>query len=387
MRSVWPILIMAFASAGQVRAGAVEGPAEGSIIANQYIVSLKSDAPTLQAMEEYVQSEADRLTATYGATILFKYSAAFPGVALKVLPDQVEALSNDPAIKLMEADRIVRISAVEVNATAGLDRIDARTGLDRKYNFSKTGKGVNVFVIDTGILRTHQEFTGRVGAGFTAVNDGQGTNDCNGHGSHVSGTIGGTVFGVAKEVTINPVRVLDCNGSGSNSAVIAGLDFVTKHAVKPAVANMSIGGAPSNQVDAAVNAAIQSGIVFAIAAGNDNANACNTSPARVPDAITVGASQTNDKRASFSNFGSCLDIFAPGVNIQSVGIRSNVSTAILSGTSMACPHVAGVAALLLEGAPTATAKEIRDQMIANATPNVVSGAGLNSPNRLLFSNP
>ena len=187
MKNVWPLLLIATVSWGQVKAGEAEITAEGSIIENQYIVSLKTRIPALQEMEEYVQKEADRLAATYGATILFKYSAAFPGMALKVLPDQLAGLSNDPAVDLIEADRIVHISEVQENATVGLDRIDARAGLDKLYNFSKTGKGVNVFVVDTGILRTHQEFKGRVGKGFTAVNDGRGTDDCNGHGSHVSG--------------------------------------------------------------------------------------------------------------------------------------------------------------------------------------------------------
>lgn len=402
MRTVWPLILLAAAwnpaqaveDQSPVQRGAVQqNPAQdvalplGEVIPNQYIVSLKSEDPILESLQSYVQSQADRLAATYGATILFQYSATFPGVALKIQPEQFEALAKDAAIDEIEEDRVVRISAVQNNATFGLDRIDARTGLDRTYNFTSTGAGVNVFVIDTGIRRTHQEFTGRVGSGFTAINDGRGTEDCNGHGTHVSGTVGGTVFGVAKDVTINPVRVLDCNGSGANSGVIAGIDFVARTADRPAVANMSLGGGASSRVDSAVNAAIQRGIVFAVAAGNENQNACNVSPARAPNAITVGATTSADRRASFSNFGRCLDIFAPGQGIQSASIASNTATATLSGTSMASPHVAGVAALLLEEDPEATPQEIRNQMVANATPNVLRNVGTGSPNRLLFSNP
>jgi serine protease len=244
---------------------------------------------------------------------------------------------------------------------------------------------VRAYVIDTGILAAHADFGGRVGAGFTAINDGRGSNDCNGHGTHVAGTVGGNTWGIAKGVQLFGVRVLGCTGSGSNSGVIAGVDWVTANHVKPAVANMSLGGGASSALDTAVNNSIAAGVFYAVAAGNDNANACNYSPARAANAMTVGSTTSTDARSSFSNFGTCVDIFAPGSSITSAWYTSNSATNTISGTSMASPHVAGVAALYLAGNTTASPSAVTTAINNNATLNKVTSAGTGSPNRLLYS--
>jgi subtilisin family serine protease len=243
---------------------------------------------------------------------------------------------------------------------------------------------VNAYIIDTGIRRTHTQFGGRAVIGFDAINDGRNTNDCNGHGTHVAGTVGGSTYGVAKAVRLFAVRVLSCSGSGSTSGVIAGVDWVTANHIKPAVANMSLGGGVSSALDTAVRNSIAAGVTYAIAAGNSNTNASNSSPARVAEAITVGASTQTDARASFSNFGSVVDIFAPGSGIRSSWFTSDTATASLSGTSMASPHVAGVAARFLQSNTTASPATVRNAIVNAATLNHLSAIPSGTANRLLF---
>jgi subtilisin family serine protease len=268
-----------------------------------------------------------------------------------------------------------------------LDRIDQRAlPLNAQYNFTPTGAGVTVYVIDTGIRTTHTTFGGRAVWGTNTTGDGNNT-DCNGHGTHVSGTIGGSQYGVAKGVRLVAVKVLTCSGSGSTTGVVNGINFVTQQhqAGQSAAANMSLGGGASTALDNAVRSSIADGVTYAIASGNSNANACNFSPARVTQAITVNASDRPDTRASFSNFGTCTDIFAPGVGITSAWRTSNTATNTISGTSMATPHVAGAAALYLQGHPSASPATVASALTANATANVISNPGSGSPNRLLFT--
>lgn len=350
------------------------------IIPDRYIVVYKQDAPRFNVSAE-LQSNIEAL----GGKVDIVYESALNGFAGYLPKEAIEALLKDPNIAFIEPDQIVHVDASQSGATWGLDRIDQRNlPLNSTYTYNATGQGVRVYVIDTGIRTTHNEFGGRAYYGYDAIGDGQNGNDCNGHGTHVAGTIGGSTYGVAKNSTLYAVRVLDCSGSGSNSGVIAGVDWVKNNHVKPAVANMSLGGGASSALDTAVNNAINAGVVFAVAAGNDNKNACNYSPARVAAAITVGSTTNTDARSSFSNYGSCLDIFAPGSNITSAWYTSNTATNTISGTSMATPHVAGVAALYLQGAPSSTPSQVRDALVNNATTNVVTSPGSGSPNRLLY---
>lgn len=282
----------------------------------------------------------------------FMYDAAINGFAGFLTGDQVCVLQKRGNVLSVEADQEVSIDATQTPATWGLDRIDQSVGTNGSYSYVSTGAGVDAYVIDTGILGTHKDFGGRVKQGYSAISDRRGTTDCNGHGTHVSGTIGGATYGVAKQVSLIPVRVLDCRGSGTNSGVIAGVNWaINNHqAGVKAVANMSLGGGASTALDSAITNLVADGVVVVVAAGNSAANACNYSPARVPTAITVAASAINDTIASFSNFGSCVDIIAPGVSITSDWIGSNTAINTISGTSMASPHVAGAKARELSAA-------------------------------------
>ncbi len=352
-------------------------------IANQYIVVLKDDVADVDA-------EALRLARDFGGDRNegHTYHKAIKGFSVRMPEQQAARLANDPRVDYVEEDGVVNLVTTQTGATWGLDRIDQQNlPLDGNYNYNATGSGVKAYIIDTGIRATHTQIAGRVISGFTAISDGLGTNDGNGHGTHVSGTVGGTTYGVAKNVTLVAVRVLDSTGSGTNSGVIAGVDFVTSdhQAGQAAVANMSLGGGISSALDTAITNSINDGVTYAIAAGNENADACGTSPARVASAITVGSTTTTDARSSFSNFGTCLDIFAPGSSITSSWNTSDTATNTISGTSMATPHVAGVAALFLETNPTASPATVAAAIVNGATLNKVTGAGTGSPNRLLFS--
>ena len=346
---------------------------------DRYIVVFRDDVPNPDALIDQVSRGA-------GAQVHYRYRYAIKGFAATIPPAAIEGIRRNPNVTLVEPDGIVTTLATQNNATWGLDRIDQRNlPLSGTYTYDVSGGGVRAYIIDTGIHYSHNEFGVRASFGYDALG-GDGS-DCNGHGTHVAGTVGGTVYGVAKNVTLYAVRVLNCSGSGTTSGVIAGVDWVRNNAIKPAVANMSLGGGASTSLDNAVSNAIASGVTFAVAAGNSSANACNYSPARVASALTVGSTTSSDSRSSFSNFGSCVDLFAPGSGITSAWRTSNTATNTISGTSMASPHVAGVAALYLSisGHSGASPTTVASALINNATAGVVGNAGSGSPNRLLHS--
>jgi subtilisin family serine protease len=363
-------------SPGQAPVSAVGSAAA---VPDQYIVVLRPGSGPA------ARGAARQSALRVGARIRHDYSNALEGFAGTLPAAAVEALRRNPNVASIEADQTFTVADIESPATWGLDRIDQRTlPLSNSYSYAATGAGVTAYIIDTGIRYSHAEFGGRAVTGFDAV-DGGSADDCNGHGTHVAGTVGGSVYGVAKSVNLVGVRVLDCQGSGTTSGVIAGIDWVTGNhqAGQPAVANMSLGGGPSSALDTAVRNSIADGVTYAIAGGNDNTSACNSSPARVGEAITVGATTSADARASFSNYGTCLDLFAPGSSITSAWLTSDTATNTISGTSMATPHVAGAAALVLQGTPSASPAAVRDGLVNQATAGVVTNPGTGSPNRLL----
>ncbi|MFW6768345.1 S8 family peptidase [Acinetobacter pittii] len=352
------------------------------IIKNQYIVILNKD---VGSSNEFAQGIAKQ----HGGKVLQTYDAVLKGFAI-YLPDVagtafVEAMKKNPKVVSVENDTIMKVDATtQSNPDWGLDRIDQKNlPLDSAYSYLQTGSGTTAYIVDTGILSTHQQFSGRVLSGYTAISDGNGTSDCHGHGTHVAGTVGGSTYGVAKNVNLVPIRILGCDGSGASSNVIAGLDWILKNGKKPAVVNMSLGGEANASLDSAVENLFNNGYVMVVAAGNSNTDACSSSPARVSKAITVAATDSTDTRASYSNYGSCVDIFAPGSQINSSWIGSNTATKVLNGTSMATPHVVGVVAEMLQSTPTATPQTISNNLLNQASNNVVKNPS-GSPNRLLY---
>ncbi|MFF1677279.1 MULTISPECIES: S8 family peptidase [unclassified Streptomyces] len=359
---------------GQILGAGAPGSVSGS-----YIVTLKggTNAP----------SPAGRSIAEkYGARISHAYGTALNGYAVTVDEKQARRLAADSRVASVVQDTRVALDHSQKNPPSwGLDRIDQRgLPLNKSYTWPESaGKGVTAYVIDTGIRITHKDFGGRASYGWDFVGNDKTAKDGNGHGTHVAGTIAGTKYGVAKKTKVVAVRVLDNNGAGTTAQVIAGIDWVTKHAKKPAVANISLGGYANAQLDAAVRNSIASGVTYAVAAGNDGLPAGLYSPARVKQALTVGASDRTDARASFSNTGAILDLFAPGVAITSASYASDTGKATFSGTSMASPHVAGAAALYLADHTRATPAQVGKALVKQAVPGKISGAGLGSPNRLL----
>jgi subtilisin family serine protease len=309
------------------------------------------------------------------------YTAALNGFSAHLTQGQVNALKYNPDVAYIEQDQVYTINTTQSGATWGIDRIDQRARpLSGTYTYTTTASNVTAYIIDTGIQANHPQFGGRAAAVYDALG-GTGA-DCNGHGTHVAGTIGSSTYGIAKGVKLRAVRVLDCSGSGSTSGIVAALDWVRLNAVKPAVANMSLGGGFSSSLNTAATNLAGSGVFLAVAAGNESQDACNVSPASASGTLTVAASTSTDARASYSNYGGCVDVYAPGSSITSTWINSGTNT--ISGTSMASPHAAGVAALYKGAFGDAASSTVVSWIINNSTANVITGNPAGTPNRLLY---
>ncbi|SCL15985.1 S8 family peptidase [Micromonospora inyonensis] len=349
-------------------------------VADSYIVVFKDTT----VARTKVSDNAKRLVDKHGGQVARTYSAALRGFEVQGDAKTAARIAADPAVAYVEQNHTVSIAATQSPTPSwGLDRSDQRAlPLDNSYTYPGTASNVTAYIVDTGIRTTHSDFGGRAVWG-TNTADTNNT-DCNGHGTHVAGTVGGTAYGIAKGVKLVAVKVLNCQGSGTNAGVIGGVDWVTANAQKPAVANMSLGGGANATLDTAVRNSIASGVTYGLAAGNSNNDACTGSPGRTPEGITVGATTNTDARSSFSSFGSCLDIFAPGSSIVSAWNTSDTATNNISGTSMATPHVVGAAALVAGANPTWTPQQVRDKLVNDTTSGVVTNPGTGSPNKLLY---
>jgi subtilisin family serine protease len=375
VRALVALSALALLQAVGASARTEESPRESFIVVLRDDVSSASDVAADHARR-------------YGAEITYVYENALKGYAALLPPQAVQGIERNPLVAWVERDGVVTTTATQTNPPWGLDRIDQRSRpLSGTFTYTRTGSGVKAYIIDTGIRRTHTQFGGRAIVGYDAVTSGGSANDCNGHGTHVAGTVGGSTYGVAKGVTLVAVRVLNCSGSGTTSGVIAGINWVTGNhgAGQPAVANMSLGGGASSSLDTAVRNSIADGVSYAVAAGNSNYYASAYSPARVAEAMTIGATDSSDRRASFSNFGNAVDWFAPGVSILSAWYTSDTATRTISGTSMATPHTAGVAAQYLQSNPSASPTTVRNALYNNTTKGIVTSSN-SANNHLLFTN-
>ncbi|QOV35858.1 S8 family peptidase [Streptomyces ferrugineus] len=361
--------------------GRIQYEGAANAVADSYIVTLKADRA--RSGSRAARAVVER----HGADIERTYKKALNGYAIEASATEAKRLAADPAVASVVQNRTFSINATQTNPPSwGLDRVDQRNlPRDNSYTYpDSAGQGVTTYVIDTGVRITHGDFGGRASYGYDAIDNDNTAQDGHGHGTHVAGTVAGSAYGVAKKAKVVGVRVLNNSGQGTTAQVVAGIDWVAQNAVKPAVANMSLGGTADSALDTAVRNAIASGVTFAVAAGNESTNASTRSPARVTEAITVGATTSSDARASYSNYGSVLDLFAPGSSITSAWNSGDSATNTISGTSMASPHVAGAAALYLADNPTSTPAQVASALTSAATTGVVSSPGSGSPNRLLY---
>lgn len=368
------VAIALAASPAEARTADIVGADSPNAIRGEYIVAF-----------EETTTEAEDLVTRFDGQVESRLDS-IDAVFVRMKAADAARLAANPAVDYVEQNTRVEIAATQLNPPSwGQDRVDQRAlPLDGSYTYPNAGTGVHAYIIDTGIWLDHPDFAGRLDPGYSAVVPDGNARDCHGHGTHVAGTVGGTLQGIAKEVQVVPVQVFNCSGTADAVTVIGGVEWVTENAVKPAVATMSLGGSASQAIDTAVEASINSGVTYAVAAGNGNVDACTYSPARVATALTVAATDVSDVRWSSSNYGSCIDLFAPGVNVRS-DYLFNV-TARLTGTSISTPHVAGMAAIYLSANPTATPAAVSSALIGNATTGVVTDP-VGSPNRLLYVTP
>ncbi|WP_037780124.1 S8 family peptidase [Kitasatospora purpeofusca] len=383
-------LVVDPASAAQRAAEEARPP--GGPIAGRYLVVLADDtAPGATAPDTAVASVADRLAHTYGGTVRTVFDTALHGFAAEMTPAQAHRVASDRAVASVEQDSTQHLDVAPEGAQAasvaswGLDRIDQRNlPLDNGYSAPNTGSNVTVYLVDSGLRTTHSQFGGRAAIGVDLVGDGRNGADCLGHGTHVAGTVGGKDYGVAKGVKLVSVRVTPCNDSVPTSSIVSAADWITKHAVKPAVVNMSINGGVSSTEDKAIRNSIASGVTWVVSSGNSNADACRNSPGDIAEAVVVNNSTSDDQRRSDSDWGSCTDLFAPGTGITSAWNTGDNDSHNLTGTSMAAPHVTGAAAIHLSAHPTATPAQVQDALVKAATTGTIGSAGTNTPNRLLY---
>jgi subtilisin family serine protease len=380
------------AAPAQAQEGQIRSANTADSVAGSYIVVLKGGsvgAGTMAANEvrANVGAQAQTLAGKYGAQVKRTYGSALSGFSISGDETEAKRLAADPNVDYVVQNHTFHALDTQQNPPSwGLDRVDQRDlPVDDSYTYSTQAANVTAYIIDTGVLSTHETFGGRVSGGKDFIDNDNDPTDEQGHGTHVAGTIGGSEYGIAKGVKIVGVRVLDANGSGTTEGVVAGVDWVAANASGPSVANMSLGGSPDTALDQAVQGAIAKGVTFGVAAGNESADASTSSPARVPEAITVAASDQNDGQASFSNFGSLVDLYAPGVGITSSWGSGNTATNTISGTSMATPHVVGAAALYLAGHPTATPAEVASALTSAATPGKITNPSAGTPNKLLYT--
>ncbi|QWF78067.1 S8 family peptidase [Amycolatopsis sp. CA-230715] len=373
----------------QAQEGQILGANTANAVADSYIVVLKDTAVSQSAskgeVKASVAAKAQSLAAQYGAQVGHTYGAALNGFSVKVGEAQAKRLAADPTVAFVTQSHILHASDTQKNPPSwGEDRVDQKDlPLDESYTYSTKADNVTAYVIDTGVRATHKTFGGRVSGGKDFIDNDSDPSDENGHGTHVAGTIGGAEYGLAKGVKIVPVRVLDAQGSGSTEQVVAGINWVAENAKGPSVANMSLGGGADEALDKAVQGAISKGVTFGVAAGNESTDAGSTSPARVPEAITVAASDKTDKQADFSNYGKVVDLYAPGVDITSSWGTGDDKTNTISGTSMATPHVVGAAALYLAANPDAKPDAVAKALTDAATPDKISNPSAGTPNKLL----